>query len=167
MALSAFCRVIELISSRELEVSSRDAACSDAPSARDWLEEEIWEEAEETWSLVWERVLIVRLMGSVMERMDRLTRNPRISARNTAQDIKIIKEGQPVRGALRNNIFQVEIISLLPLPDHFMIYTKLFESPKELDFEIKIPRYFERKYNLYSGKKIRVAIPEKQIVLVS
>ena len=83
------------------------------------------------------------------------------------QDIKIIKEGRPVRVSLRNNIFQVEIVSLLPLPDYFMIYAKLFESPKEFDFEIKVPRYLERKYNLCSGKKIRVAIPEKQIVLVS
>jgi len=32
--------VIEDISSREEDVSSRDDACSLAPSARDWLEEE-------------------------------------------------------------------------------------------------------------------------------
>ncbi|WP_155321683.1 ATP-binding cassette domain-containing protein [Desulfosarcina ovata] len=83
------------------------------------------------------------------------------------QDIKIIKEDQPIRGGLRKNTFQVEIVSILPLPDYFMVYAKLPESPKEFDFEIKVPRYLERKYNLYNRKKIRVAIPEKQIVLVS
>ncbi|BBO89411.1 hypothetical protein DSCOOX_25910 [Desulfosarcina ovata subsp. ovata] len=83
------------------------------------------------------------------------------------QDIKIIKEERPVKGGLRKNIFQVEIVSILPLPDYFLIYTKLLESPKEFDFEMKVPRYLERKYNLFNGKKIRVAIPEKQIVLVS
>jgi hypothetical protein len=31
---------MEEISSREEDVSSTDAACSDAPSARDWLEAE-------------------------------------------------------------------------------------------------------------------------------
>jgi len=83
------------------------------------------------------------------------------------QDVKIIKEDRPIREGLRKNTFQVEIVSLLPLPDYFMVYAKLFESPNEFDFEIKVPRYLERKYKLFKGKKIRVAIPEKQIVLVS
>lgn len=83
------------------------------------------------------------------------------------QDIKIIKKGRPIRESLKNNIFQVEIISILPLPDHFMICAKLMESPMAYDFEIKIPRYLERKYDFYIGKKIRVAIPEKQAIVVA
>ncbi len=39
-AFSAFFFVIAAISSIDEEVSSIDAACSDAPSARDWLDEE-------------------------------------------------------------------------------------------------------------------------------
>lgn len=82
------------------------------------------------------------------------------------QDIKLIKEGSPVRESLKNNMYQVEIVTLLPFPDHIMIYTKLMGSPMEYDFEIKIPKYLERKYNLCIGEKIRVAIPEKQVIIV-
>jgi hypothetical protein len=38
------------ISSREEEVSSIEAACSEDPSASDWLAEETCPEAEATWS---------------------------------------------------------------------------------------------------------------------
>ena len=38
-ALSAFCLVMEAISSREAPVSSMDEAWSEAPSAKEWLEE--------------------------------------------------------------------------------------------------------------------------------
>ncbi len=37
---SAFLRVMDDISSLEAEVSSREAACSEEPCARDWLEPE-------------------------------------------------------------------------------------------------------------------------------
>ena len=47
---SAFLRVMEDISSLEAEVSSRDAACSEAPWAKDWLAPETSPEALETCS---------------------------------------------------------------------------------------------------------------------
>ncbi len=47
-ALSAFCLVMEDISSMDEEVSSRVAACSDAPSARAWLEADTWAAASYT-----------------------------------------------------------------------------------------------------------------------
>ena len=83
------------------------------------------------------------------------------------QDLKIIKDELPVKGSLRNNLFNVEIVSILPLPDNFMIHAKITGSPMEYDFEIKIPRYLERRYNLFQGKKTRLAIPEKQIVFIT
>ena len=46
LAFSAFCLVMAAISSSEAEVSSRLAACSEDPSARDWLAAETWPEAE-------------------------------------------------------------------------------------------------------------------------
>ena len=45
-ALSAFCLVMEDISSREEEVSSMEAACWLAPSASDWAAPETWPAAE-------------------------------------------------------------------------------------------------------------------------
>ena len=68
LALSAFCFVIEAISSREEEVSSRDDACSDAPSARDWLAVEIWFAAAVTSPAVRFRKSAARKMGRAVER---------------------------------------------------------------------------------------------------
>ncbi len=50
VALAAFCLVIDDISSRLEEVSSRPAACSVAPCASDWDAEEICSEALASWS---------------------------------------------------------------------------------------------------------------------
>ncbi len=49
VAFSAFRLVMPAISSRDALVSSRDAACSLAPCASDWLEEETWVAAVVTW----------------------------------------------------------------------------------------------------------------------
>ena len=48
-AFSAFCLVMEEISSKEDEVSSKAAACSAAPSANCWLEAATWVAAADTW----------------------------------------------------------------------------------------------------------------------
>ncbi len=69
---------MEDISSREEDVSSIEAACSEDPSARDWLAEETWPEAEETCSAASERLVTTRLTGLVMER---LRKNPKTTAR--------------------------------------------------------------------------------------
>src|ERR1039458_6091341 len=45
VALSVFRRAMELISSEDAEVDSRDAACWEDPWARLWLEVETWEAA--------------------------------------------------------------------------------------------------------------------------
>ena len=49
-ALSAFCLVSDAISSREEDVSSNVAACSEAPSATCWLDSDIWPAAPVTWT---------------------------------------------------------------------------------------------------------------------
>ena len=74
-ALSAFCLVIDDISSSDEEVSSIEAACSEAPSASDWLAEETWPEADTTCSAASERLVIARLIGRVMERATRMPAN--------------------------------------------------------------------------------------------
>src|SRR5579871_1195117 len=47
---SVFFCAIEWISSLEAEVSSMDAACSDEPCARDWLDDATWAAAAANWS---------------------------------------------------------------------------------------------------------------------
>ncbi len=67
-AWSAFCCVMEANSSREAEVSSMEAACSEAPSARDWLVAETWAAAEEISSEPVDSSWIIRATGPAMER---------------------------------------------------------------------------------------------------
>ncbi|MBW1766108.1 MAG: ATP-binding cassette domain-containing protein [Deltaproteobacteria bacterium] len=81
------------------------------------------------------------------------------------QDIKIIKEGLPVKDSLKRNIFSGEIVSIFPLPEYCMIWFKIEESPKKYDFELKIPVYLRERHNLYPGKKVIVGIWEPNIIL--
>ena len=69
LALSAFCLVIEAISSSEEETSSRLEACSLAPSAIDWLLWATWLEAEAICSAPWVKPAMTLLIGPVMERV--------------------------------------------------------------------------------------------------
>jgi len=65
-ALSAFCLVMDVISSSAEDVSSRDAACSDDPSASCWLADETSPEAAATWSEASSRPLMARLIGTII-----------------------------------------------------------------------------------------------------
>ena len=69
LAVSALRWVMLAISSSEELVSSSEAACSLAPSARDWLAEEICEDAAEVCWAPADRVSASCLMGWVMERV--------------------------------------------------------------------------------------------------
>jgi PmbA protein len=56
---------MEAISSRADEVSSMEAACSEAPSASSWLTEETWPDATLTWSAPSERLKSVEVQLNV------------------------------------------------------------------------------------------------------
>ena len=81
------------------------------------------------------------------------------------QDIKIIKEGSPVKDSLKQNIFSGEIVSLFPLPEFCLMWFKIRGSPKEYDLELKFPDYIRLRHDLYPGKKIRVGIWEPNIIV--
>jgi len=83
------------------------------------------------------------------------------------QDIKIIKEGSPLKDSLKHNVFSGEIISVFPLPEYCLAYFKIRGSPREYDFEIKFPRHLQERHNLHQGKKINVALWEPNIILFS
>ena len=78
---------------------------------------------------------------------------------------KLVKEGAPIKDSLKANVFSGEIISLFTLPEYCLVCFKMNGSPKEYDFEIKFPRYFRERHNLFQGKKIEVAIWEPNIIL--
>ena len=69
VALSALRWVVEDISSSEDDVCSMAAACSDAPSAKEWLAAEISLEAAETSFAAVFSPLLTRFRGPVMLRM--------------------------------------------------------------------------------------------------
>ncbi len=81
------------------------------------------------------------------------------------QDIKIIKEGRPLKPDLQNNVFSGRIVSLFPFPEYCLIYFKIDGSRRPYDFEIKLPPYLRERYDLFEGKKQQVAFWEPNIIL--
>lgn len=69
------------------------------------------------------------------------------------QDIKILKEGIPVREDLRENVFEGEISSLYTCND----FTTLTLS-SVLPLEMRVPVYIAKRYQLQPQKRIRVAL---------
>ncbi len=69
LAFSALFLVMEAISSMEEEVSSMEAACSEAPSAMDWLAEDTCPDADATWSEPSFNPEMIRFTGLVMLRV--------------------------------------------------------------------------------------------------
>lgn len=83
-----------------------------------------------------------------------------------AQDIKIIKEGVPIKDSLKRNVFTGKIVDLFPLTDYCLMWFKVDGSGREFDFEVKFPRYLKERYDLYTGRSLRVALWEPTIILL-
>jgi ABC-type Fe3+/spermidine/putrescine transport system ATPase subunit len=75
------------------------------------------------------------------------------------QDIKILKEGIPVREDLSENVFEGEITSLYTCND----FTTLTLS-SALPLEMRVPVYIAKRCQLQPGKRIRVAIWQGNIL---
>jgi len=86
------------------------------------------------------------------------TKGQRVKFSVRPQDIKIIKEGIPVREELKENIFEGVIVS-----SHFLSDTCILMVKSMIDFELKFPSYIYQRHNLYTGKKIRIGIWQKGI----
>ncbi len=80
------------------------------------------------------------------------------------QDIKIIKEGAAIKDSLKRNIFEGKIVNLFPLTEYSLLRFQVSGSTREFDFEVKLPRHILDRYDLYSGKAIRVAFWEPTII---
>jgi ABC-type Fe3+/spermidine/putrescine transport system ATPase subunit len=81
------------------------------------------------------------------------------------QDIKIIREGSPLKHSLRRNILPGKIVSLLPLPESCLMWFKIDGSPNTYDLELKFPAYVRVRHNLSQGQSIRVALWEPNIIV--
>lgn len=74
------------------------------------------------------------------------------------QDIKIIREGEPLKDELKNNVFKGKIISECFYEDSCGL--RVNTAPP---LELKFPLYIYKRYNLYLGKEITVSIWQPSI----
>ena len=94
----------------------------------------------------------------------RMARGQKVNLCIRQQDIKILKAGQPVRDALKHNVFDGRIVSIFSFPEYCLVHFKMEASSRDFDFEIKLPPYLRERHNLYQGKNISVALWEPNIV---
>ncbi|MBN2402805.1 MAG: hypothetical protein JXN64_10445 [Spirochaetes bacterium] len=78
------------------------------------------------------------------------------------QDIKILKDNEPVRDELKDNLFTGEIVSHL---FHNEFCNIKFKSI--VDFKLKFPIYIYQRYHFHVGKKIFIGIWQKGISIFS
>lgn len=81
------------------------------------------------------------------------------------QDIRIIKEGAPLKEVLRRNVLSGEIANLFPLREEYVMWFKIAGSPNPRDLELKFPVHMQGRHGLCEGKKIRVALWEPRILV--
>jgi ABC-type Fe3+/spermidine/putrescine transport system ATPase subunit len=80
-------------------------------------------------------------------------------------DIKLLKEGKPLRDSLRRNIYRGRVVSLYSLPDTCIMHFATDGCPHLYDFELKFPPHISLRHGLHPGKQIRVAFWEPSILV--
>lgn len=75
------------------------------------------------------------------------------------EEVMVIREGKPVKDALRNNIFEGEILDIVDRGRFHLIYFQAKEG--KIPFEISVPNYAFRNLNLVSGRAVKVALREE------
>jgi len=76
-------------------------------------------------------------------------------------EVMIIREGKPVKDALKRNIFEGEILDIIDRGRYHVVYFQTLEG--KIPFEISIPNYAFRNLNLSIGKTIKVALREESL----
>ena len=82
-----------------------------------------------------------------------------------AQDIKILKEGTPVKDSLKRNVFDGKISKLFPLSEYCLMWFKIKGSTNDYDLEVKVPHFIKERYNLHTEKVLQVAFWEPTIII--
>jgi len=80
-------------------------------------------------------------------------------------DIKLLKEGKPLRDSLRRNTFSGRVVSLYSLPDICVMHFAVDGSPHLYDFELKFPPHIRLRHDLFPGKPVSVAFWEPSIII--
>jgi ABC-type Fe3+/spermidine/putrescine transport system ATPase subunit len=77
------------------------------------------------------------------------------------EEVMILREGKPVKDSLRQNIFEGEILDIAEKDRYHLVYFQTKEG--KIPFEISIPNYTFRNLNLSIGKKVRIALREESL----
>jgi ABC-type Fe3+/spermidine/putrescine transport system ATPase subunit len=77
------------------------------------------------------------------------------------EEIMILREGKPVKDALKRNIFQGRIVDLLDRGRYWVVYVEA--SDAMIPFEISIPHYAFRNLNLSMGQAVHVALRDESL----
>lgn len=76
------------------------------------------------------------------------------------QDIKIIREGYPIRDELKENLIKGRIISSYFIEDTCSMLINAF-----INLELRFPAYVYKRYELHNGKLINLGIKSNSIIL--
>ncbi len=80
------------------------------------------------------------------------------------QDIKIVKENQPLRKEIKDNVFSGRIISMFFNPERVTVIFRPRNTSGKQDLTLKIPAYIQKRYNLRKENQIRVALWQKKFI---
>ncbi len=81
------------------------------------------------------------------------------------QDIKVVKQGVPIRGTLARNVFQGTFVRFFPTSDACVAWFQLEGSSRPFDFELRFPLYIKGRHDLQPGKPVSIALHERALVL--
>lgn len=81
------------------------------------------------------------------------------------QDIKIIKEGRPIREELIQNILEGRIVKLFLLAEQAVALFQRRGSTRAHDLELRFPVHLMTRHKLHAGKQLRIAILEPRVVV--
>lgn len=95
------------------------------------------------------------------------TREGALSVCVRPQDVKIIREGEPVREEIRANVFPCVVVSLLSLPDYALMRVRLDGSRRDFDLEARLPGPVARRHGVETGRRLRVGIWTPGIIVFS
>jgi ABC-type Fe3+/spermidine/putrescine transport system ATPase subunit len=86
--------------------------------------------------------------------------NQRVQVCVRPQDIKILRDGYPVREELSDNVYSCEVHSLYLLHDMAVVKVR---GPA--DFELRLPLYVVKRHALTAGKAISCALWQRNILI--
>jgi ABC-type Fe3+/spermidine/putrescine transport system ATPase subunit len=81
------------------------------------------------------------------------------------EEVMILREGKPVKGSLKRNIFEGKILDITDKERYHLVYFQTTEGG--IPFEISIPNYTFRNLNLSVGKWVQIALREESLWMIS